>query len=244
MTVKGRPLWPWAAVSAAIHGLALFYVWQAYIHPEMPGQVAVVQVDLIASHRDPLQESEGVNGGARNHSRALQEDHIPKIEVKNELPLVFPKPSNPSGESSAGRHPTVIKEHARLDSNRKPAIRREAPEPTSVQMVSAPSSSIIQRTSSANTAAGGTDQERNLEILRRHLEAHKFYPASARRRGIEGDVKVGFGLDKRGRAGEISILAGSGHAVLDQAALQTVVQAQPFPVHGGVYSFRLRFRRL
>ncbi len=241
-------------VSVAIHGLALFYVWQVYIHPEMPGRVAVIQVDLIASHRVPLQESEGMNGGARHHSRVLQEDHKPKIEMKNEPPLAFQKPiqqphvskpSGPSGESPAGRHPTTIKEHARLDLNRKPAFRRETPEPAPVvQTASRSSSAIAAKVVPVNPVGDKQDEKENLEILRRHLEAHKFYPASARRRGIEGDVKVGFNLDKQGRADRISILTGSGHAVLDRAALKTVVEAQPFPVHGGAYRFYLRFRRL
>jgi len=125
---------------------------------------------------------------------------------------------------------------------RKPATGQEMA--AAVQVASHPSSAVATKVAPSDPAGDMQNEGKNLEMVRRHLEAHKFYPASARRRGIEGDVQVGFDLDRRGRAGGISILAGSGHAVLDRAAIQTVVRAQPFPVHGGAYSFRLRFRRL
>jgi len=235
------------AVSVAIHGLALFYVWQVHIHPEMPGRAAVVQVDLIASHRSPLQESEG-SDNTGHRSRILQKPHTSLAKKGHSIAssdsIQHPhlsRPSNPARKSPAPL-PEVAMEQNRPGTNRKPAIRQEKPE--AVQVASRPSPAVAPEIVSPGTVNNSLYEKRNLEILRRHLEAHKFYPASARRRGIEGDVKVGFDLDKRGRAGGISILAGSGYAVLDRAALQTVVQAQPFPVHGGAYSFRLRFRRL
>jgi len=238
------------AVSVAIHGLALFYVWQVYIHPETPGRAVVVQVDLIASYGNPVQKPEMGHAKAVHRLPALQEVHSPAIDKKTEPSIDssasvqqahVSRPSNPARESSAP-HPAVAMEQNRPGTNRKPATRRKMPE--AVQVASRSSPAVAPETISPGTVNNSLYEKRNLEILRRHLEAHKFYPASARRRGIEGDVKVGFDLDKRGRAGEISILAGSGHAVLDRAALKTVVRAQPFPVHGGAYSFRLRFRRL
>jgi len=80
--------------------------------------------------------------------------------------------------------------------------------------------------------------------VRNHLEAFKYYPASARRRGIEGEVDVSFFLTGGGLASRLKVLRGSGYAVLDRAALKTVARAQPFPVDYGEYRFRLHFRRL
>ncbi|MDQ7010379.1 MAG: energy transducer TonB [Mariprofundaceae bacterium] len=82
------------------------------------------------------------------------------------------------------------------------------------------------------------------EQVRRHLEAHKFYPASARRRGITGEVEVGFVLDRLGMAEKITVLASSGHDLLDWAAQETVRRAQPFPATERSFHFRLRFRKL
>jgi len=102
------------------------------------------------------------------------------------------------------------------------------------------------RTGPRNTAAttGGVGLRAAREAVRRRLEAFKYYPASARRRGIEGDVDVAFSLVAGGMAARIKLLKGSGYAVLDRAALATVARAQPFPVERGDYRFRLRFRRL
>lgn len=87
-----------------------------------------------------------------------------------------------------------------------------------------------------------TEGERKL--VRQHLEAFKFYPGSARRRGIEGHVDVAFTLAQNGTATDVAVLQGSGHSVLDQAAMETVYRAQPFPVHTGAFRFRLKFKRL
>jgi len=88
------------------------------------------------------------------------------------------------------------------------------------------------------------DRKGNRDAVRKHLEAFKYYPASARRRGIEGDVDVSFKLVHGGAAEQVKVLKGSGYAVLDHAALSTVARAQPFPVENGLFRFHLRFRRL
>lgn len=80
--------------------------------------------------------------------------------------------------------------------------------------------------------------------VRNHLERYKYYPATARRRGVEGEVELDFALNDKGLAQSLSIVAGSGYTVLDDAARQTVRRAQPFPASGGEYRFRLRFSRL
>jgi len=80
--------------------------------------------------------------------------------------------------------------------------------------------------------------------VRKRLESFKYYPASARRRGIEGDVDVSFKLVHGGTAEQVKVLKGSGYTVLDHAALSTVSRAQPFSVENGLFRFHLRFRRL
>jgi len=88
------------------------------------------------------------------------------------------------------------------------------------------------------------DQKGNRNAVRKHLESFKYYPVSARRRGIEGDVDVSFMLVQGGAAEHVKVLKGSGYTVLDHAALSTVARAQPFPVGNGQFRFHLRFRRL
>jgi TonB family protein len=100
---------------------------------------------------------------------------------------------------------------------------------------------LLQATTRPNMTSDNDHLAREL-LVRNHLEHFKYYPASARRRGITGDVEVGFELNGQGEAGELKILSGSGYVVLDKAALETVRRAEPFPADGGDFQFRLHFR--
>jgi len=95
---------------------------------------------------------------------------------------------------------------------------------------------------SAAQAQARAEAERK-RAVRERLERFKHYPASARRRGIEGAVDVSFRLNAEGRAEDMQLVSGSGYTILDDAALSTVRRAEPFPVQGGTYRFRLLFTR-
>jgi TonB family protein len=59
------------------------------------------------------------------------------------------------------------------------------------------------------------------------LGLHKRFPFEAR--GRSGEASVGFTIDRTGRLISATILSGTGVPALDQAALQMVRSAQPFP---------------
>ena len=105
-----------------------------------------------------------------------------------------------------------------------------APQPHPAQRAAAASSALAQ------------EAARN-QTVRQRLERFKHYPASARRRGIEGAVDVSFRLNAEGKAEDMQLVSGSGYGILDDAALNTVRRAEPFPVQGGSYRFRLLFSR-
>jgi protein TonB len=50
------------------------------------------------------------------------------------------------------------------------------------------------------------------------------YPAAARRRNLEGTVLLEVLVDRDGRAAQVRVLRGSGHAMLDRSALDSVRQ--------------------
>jgi len=60
------------------------------------------------------------------------------------------------------------------------------------------------------------------------------YPTLARRAGLQGEVIVGVLVRKNGDIGEVRVVQGSGHALLDEAAVQGVRTAsfQPARVEG------------
>ena len=88
-----------------------------------------------------------------------------------------------------------------------------------------PDSTQVQQPAAA--AATASAQETYLARLLAHIDSHKFYPRSARRRGQEGDVQVVFYLLQDGgiRALEIS---GSSRQ-LREAAQRAVQTALPLP---------------
>jgi TonB family protein len=65
--------------------------------------------------------------------------------------------------------------------------------------------------------------------VRQRIANAKYYPRIARRRGIEGQPVVTFTLDKGGRLMKAGLARTSGYQLLDQAALEAVQQAAPYP---------------
>ena len=66
-------------------------------------------------------------------------------------------------------------------------------------------------------------------LVREKIAAAKAYPASARARGFEGKVLISFTLNKNGRILDLAVHTSCGHALLDDAAVQAVRNASPFP---------------
>ncbi|MEX2128034.1 MAG: TonB family protein [Xanthobacteraceae bacterium] len=62
-----------------------------------------------------------------------------------------------------------------------------------------------------------------------HLSRHRVYPPEARDRGATGVARVRFALTRDGRVMSASLVGGSGERVLDEAALDMVRRASPFP---------------
>lgn len=61
------------------------------------------------------------------------------------------------------------------------------------------------------------------------LERHKRYPEAAQARNQHGTVELAFSLDRQGRVTASRIEKSSGSSALDEATLDLVRRAQPFP---------------
>lgn len=70
-------------------------------------------------------------------------------------------------------------------------------------------------------------RQRYLAELMAHIEEHKWYPKSARRRGIQGEVKVSFLLLPDGSIRDVEVRHGP--KVLTVAAAKAVARAEPMP---------------
>lgn len=110
-----------------------------------------------------------------------------------------------------------------------PSAPPSAPEPeTAAEPATAPPQASVAAApvrTAANPQAAPNWQSRMLA----HLERHKLYPAQAQRRHLRGVAVLTFTMDRAGRVLSQSLRDSSGHALLDQAALDMLVRAQPLP---------------
>ncbi len=67
------------------------------------------------------------------------------------------------------------------------------------------------------------------EMVRLKIEQFKKYPVSAQSRHIEGRITVEFAIDPDGTVSSIEIRISSRHKILDDAAVEAIQKASPFP---------------
>jgi len=83
--------------------------------------------------------------------------------------------------------------------------------------------------------------------LRRWIERHKRYPREARRKRLEGTVRLWIRIDRNGAVLASRVTRGSGMAVLDNATAKLPRRASPFPpipreVGKSTFSFSVNLR--
>ncbi len=102
-------------------------------------------------------------------------------------------------------------------------------------VVEAPQVAPPPPAATAIAEAASEADEQTMERARRnylgellaYIEARKFYPRAARRRGLEGVVQVSFVLKGDGRISELQIAEGP--AILQEATRRAIAQSQPLP---------------
>ncbi|MDI6794328.1 MAG: energy transducer TonB [bacterium] len=108
----------------------------------------------------------------------------------------------------------------------QPGIAREpVPEPIESQAGYQPVESRVTPEIDWAKAAIQSYQEK----VRKEIEQAKIYPGFARKKGIEGKVKVRFTILSDGKVEEIEIIEPSGSKLLDRAASRTIKRAALFP---------------
>jgi len=98
----------------------------------------------------------------------------------------------------------------------------------------------------SRSPGGGTGQGDGvtglLRAIRRRIEQAQSYPDEARRAGMQGTVEVRFRILPDGSADAVEIVRSSGHPALDEASLQTVRRAGPYPAVSGRIRIPLSYR--
>jgi TonB family protein len=85
----------------------------------------------------------------------------------------------------------------------------------------------------ANIRPSTGELDPTISLIIRRIEAVKRYPRMARKMGIEGTAVVRFKLRPEGRVEAVELVDSSGSEILDNASLETVRAAAPFPYKEG-----------
>jgi protein TonB len=119
-----------------------------------------------------------------------------------------------------------------------PERQRAAPKPPRAP----PPATAAQKPRPPAERLAGETLDRTLGQLSQTL----LYPPEAVRRGLEGEVVVMLELDAAGRIVAVSVASGSGHAILDEAALRAARQLGALgpSVGGKAVLLPVRFRLL
>jgi len=175
------------------------------------GQLKVAQRRISTRQADPLDTSSAVP----------QPSFLMKTSISVSKSLhQRPVPATKSTGADTTIQPAVETFKAATESqSRVAALPRKFPEnpPTAPDN---PSTSNIDTSVVRGLFAGK---------VRQRIANAKYYPRIARRRGIEGQPVVAFTLDKGGRLMEAGLAKTSGYQLLDQAALEAVQKAAPYP---------------
>src|SRR5262245_22237988 len=144
-------------------------------------------------------------------------------KVEQEQPDLLPA-ENPE-VAMAALPPETKPEEVKAADNQLPAPVTTAPQAPKVAeavVAAAPEQGQVN-ISNSNAIPTWTKQVVGL------LERHKRYPEAAHARNQRGTVELSFSLDRQGRVTASRIAKSSGSTALDEATLDLVRRAQPFP---------------
>lgn len=81
-----------------------------------------------------------------------------------------------------------------------------------------------------------------LARIRKEIMRKQFYPGEARAQKLSGSVKLNFKILENGGLDYVRVLKGSGHSILDEAALATIKKATPLPYYPESIALSLDYR--
>jgi periplasmic protein TonB len=122
-----------------------------------------------------------------------------------------------------------------------PKKEEQTPEPRPIEeQVATPESAPVATATQAPVATSSTPGKISSNSRARiakwegqlfaHLQRSMRYPSDARSRSHTGRGTVSFNLDRQGYVSNVKIVDSSGSKLLDQATVETIARAQPWPL--------------
>ena len=228
------------ALSLVVHGglvlgaLLWFTATQAAPRPPRVLQAAMEFVEPDCSDTDVCEDVVPAEELPAELEVTLPEEFLPTDTPPEECDL--PDTHLPDCDFEHVAEPTLdvpdIPLHAARSSRPKPP-----PAPVAVPRPVPTIRRPVARRPQPQRAAGG----RPLRLVHRPNLMH-YYPAEARRRGIEGEALVEIRVDERGTVVDAKIVRSSGSALLDRQALRVMYDYRFAPGDGGRSQVPVNFR--
>lgn len=249
----GLGQWTGAAVAivalhAAAFGAALIN-WQSIVPPTPPPAAIMIELAPL-----PVAPPAPVTQAAQETPpmERMPEIELPLPEIDTMPPtipepeVVLPKPAPEKPKEQVAEKPKEKpkdkpkdkpKEKPKPASKPKPeaeptAAQKTPPQPS--QQTAAAAAPLQQAAVPAAPSAADIARRANAEanwqgLLLAHLEKHKKYPKSARKRHEQGTSFLRFRMDRNGTVLSFALARSSGYAALDDEVLAMIARAQPLP---------------
>lgn len=217
-----KRLAPFLALSIAVHLVALFSLFHG-IRIQKPAQLWTTEVLLGALPRREPEQLQPSSVPAAPKPATLPDRPRPKAKPKAEVP---PEPQPLPASPEAGAQ--SVKQESSASEAAAPPPPSDAGEGPSQPMQEARLGPGVE-TQAAQPEFDPAAVDRFWAEVRSRIAKNQTYPLWARRNNIEGVVVVRFSLTREGRVQKVELEKSSGHAVLDEAAVEAVLQGDPYP---------------
>jgi len=156
--------------------------------------------------------------------REEKPEEVKEVTAPQQEQPVMPPAEKPE-VALAALPPEVRPETPKPAENQPPAPATTAPQAPKVEQAVVAAAPNQGQLNLSNSNAVPTWKRQVVGLLERNQR----YPAAAWSRGERGTVQLSFSLDRQGRVVATRIAKSSGFTALDEAALDLVRRAQPFP---------------
>lgn len=216
MNSNANRLGLWALSLTVVLGVhAALFFWALYWRPaalvsEPAPAAMIIQLEPLPAPTPPPAPPEPVVVPEPEPEPEVVEAPKPKLVIAKPKPKPRPKPPEPKPEPPKPAEP-------RPPADPAPPV----PQPPSDSPPAAPQRASVSDTDDA--------QALWISKVMVRLARYEDYPEDARRRNIQGVVKVRFVVDASGRVLSQEVVGSSGNRSLDRAALRQIRRAQPLP---------------
>lgn len=203
--------------------------------PPMPNQPPPVETPPQAPPEAPRPVSAAEASSPSPPVVGSLEESAPAVERKIETAT---SPLSPPRVDTQPRPKREAKPAADRPRSAKPAAPRANSSGSDAKAGSRPEASEAHRVGNASgqPVDAGASRASYAALVVAEIQAHRFYPSSARERGEQGAVGVSFTIGPGGRVAAASVVRPSGFTELDDAARQIVRSIAPPPPPGGSFT--------